>query len=55
MAKIVSICAKKGGPGKSTTAFELAAGLLLLQKRVLTIDLDSQCNFTSMCDSFDQS
>ena len=53
MAKIVSICAKKGGPGKSTTAFELAAGLLLLQKRVLTIDLDSQCNFTSMCDSFD--
>ena len=53
MAKIISICAKKGGPGKSTTAFELAAGLLLLQKRVLTIDLDSQCNFTSMCDSFD--
>lgn len=50
---IISVCAKKGGPGKSTTAFELAAGLLLLQKRVLTIDLDSQCNFTSMCDSFD--
>ncbi len=53
MATIISICAKKGGPGKSTTAFELAAGLLLLQKRVLTIDLDSQCNFTTMCDSFD--
>lgn len=50
---IISVCAKKGGPGKSTTAFELAAGLLILKKRVLTIDLDSQCNFTSMCNSFD--
>lgn len=53
MAKIISVCAKKGGPGKSTTAFELAAGLLILKKRVLTIDLDSQCNFTTMCNSFD--
>ena len=46
MPTIISVCAKKGSPGKSTTAFELAAGLLLLKKRVLTIDLDSQCNFT---------
>ena len=53
MPKVISVCAKKGGPGKSTTAFELAAGLLLLKKRVLTIDLDSQCNFTTMCNSFD--
>ena len=53
MPTIISVCAKKGGPGKSTTAFELAAGLLLLKKRVLTIDLDSQCNFTTMCNSFD--
>lgn len=50
---IISVCAKKGGPGKSTTAFELSAGLLILKKRVLTIDLDSQCNFTTMCNSFD--
>ena len=53
MPKVISVCAKKGGPGKSTSAFELAAGLLLLKKRVLTIDLDSQCNFTTMCNSFD--
>ena len=53
MPTIIPVCAKKGGPGKSTTAFELAAGLLLLKKRVLTIDLDSQCNFTTMCNSFD--
>lgn len=52
MAKVLSICAKKGGPGKSTTSLELAAGLLVLKKRVLAIDLDSQCNFTSMCNSF---
>lgn len=50
---VISVCAKKGGPGKSTTAFELSAGLLILKKRVLTIDLDSQCNFTTMCNSFD--
>ena len=47
MSKIISICAKKGGTGKTTTAIQLSAGLLALGKRILLIDMDSQCNLTS--------
>ena len=47
LSKVISICAKKGGTGKTTTAIQLASGLLALGKRILLIDMDSQCNLTS--------
>lgn len=49
---MIKICVinKKGGVAKTTTALAIAAGLIAKGKRVLSIDLDSQCNLT-MCTS----
>lgn len=44
----ITICNKKGGVGKTTTAYTLAAMLHLRNFRVLAIDLDGQCNLTKM-------
>ncbi|MHC1704553.1 MAG: ParA family protein [Tenuifilaceae bacterium] len=47
MAKIFSILNNKGGTGKTTTVLNLGVALSKKKKRVLLVDLDSQCNLTS--------
>lgn len=46
--KIIDCCNQKGGVGKSTTAANLATGLVRQGKRVLVVDSDPQGNLTEM-------
>lgn len=46
MAIIVSIVNHKGGVSKTTSVVNLAAGLSMLGKRTLVVDLDTQMNLT---------
>ncbi len=48
MAKTIAMMNQKGGVGKTTTSFSLAAGLQKAGKRVLLVDCDSQASLTIM-------
>ena len=48
MSEIIAITSRKGGTGKTTSAWILADGLQRAGKRVLLIDLDSQHNLTNV-------
>ena len=48
MAKRISIINFKGGVGKTTLAFQLAAGLSK-QSRVLIVDVDHQSSLSLVC------
>ncbi len=52
---VISCSNLKGGSTKTTTTLHLAQGLSLRGRRVLLVDLDSQCSLTTLCDRMPES
>ena len=48
LPKTICLFNHKGGVSKTTTAFNLGWSLANLDKKVLLVDLDSQCNLTGL-------
>lgn len=46
MKEVIAIVSRKGGSGKTTTAWALGGELLRRGKKVLFVDLDAQCNLS---------
>lgn len=46
MSKVITLSNHKGGVGKTTSALNIGAGLNILGKKVLLIDLDPQANLS---------
>ena len=44
--RVITICNQKGGVAKTTTCLNLAASLVLMNKRVLVVDFDIQSSLT---------
>jgi chromosome partitioning protein len=54
MSKVICISNHKGGVGKTTSTLNIGAGLNMLGKKVLLIDLDPQANLSQSLGLIDQ-
>ena len=49
MCHVYALLNQKGGIGKTTASFQIAAGLKRRGYKVLGLDMDPQCNLTFTC------
>src|SRR5690349_20693417 len=49
MARIIAFAQRKGGSGKTTSAFNIAGALGVLDRRVLLVDMDPQVTLSTLC------